>query len=42
MYRNAFQSYRMGYASTIASGMFLLITVISLVTMRLINGKEEV
>lgn len=42
MYSNAFESYRMGYASAIASGMFILITVISLITMRLINGKEEV
>ena len=42
MYSNAFESYRMGYASAIASGMFIVITVISLVTMKLINGKEEV
>lgn len=41
MYSNAFESYKMGYASAIASGMFLLITAISLITMRAINGKEE-
>ena len=41
MYSNAFESYRMGYASTIASGMFIVITAISLITMRLINGREE-
>lgn len=42
MYSNAFESYRMGYASTIASGMFIVITAISLITMRVINGREEV
>lgn len=41
MYSNAFSSYRMGYASAIASGMFLLISVIAIVTMRLLNGKED-
>ena len=41
MYSNAFSSYRMGYASAIASGMFLLISVIAIVTMRVLNGKED-
>ncbi len=41
MYSNAFSSYRMGYASAIASGMFLLISVIAIVTMRLLNRKED-
>jgi raffinose/stachyose/melibiose transport system permease protein len=31
----------MGYGSTVAAGMFIIITVISLVTLRIINGKEE-
>lgn len=31
----------MGYASAIASGMFLLISVIAIVTMRVLNGKED-
>lgn len=42
MYRNAFLSQKMGYGSAIACGMFILITVISLITMKLLNGKEEV
>lgn len=41
MYKNAFQTMKMGYGSTIASGMFIVITVISLLTLRVINGKEE-
>ncbi len=41
MYTNAFSSYRMGYASAIASGMFILISVIAIVTMRLLNRKED-
>lgn len=42
MYKNAFQTMKMGYGSTIASGMFIIITVISLFTLKIINGKEEV
>jgi raffinose/stachyose/melibiose transport system permease protein len=42
MYKNAFQTMKMGYGSTIASGMFLVITIISLFTLKIINGKEEV
>lgn len=42
MYKNAFQTMKMGYGSTIASGMFVIITVISLLTLKVINGKEEV
>ncbi|EHJ00967.1 ABC-type transporter, integral membrane subunit [Clostridium sp. DL-VIII] len=41
MYKNAFLSQRMGYGSTIASGMFILITIISLVTIKALNRKEE-
>ncbi len=41
MYKNAFQTMQMGYGSTIASGMFIVITVISLLTLRALNGKEE-
>ncbi len=41
MYTNAFSSYRMGYASAIAAGMFILISVIAIVTMRLLNRKED-
>lgn len=41
MYSQAFESYKMGYASAVASGMFILISVIAIVTMRLLNGKED-
>lgn len=41
MYTNAFSSYRMGYASAIASGMFILISIIAIVTMRLLNRGED-
>ena len=41
MYKNAFVTFKMGYGSTVASGMFILITGISLITMRLLRGKEE-
>ncbi|MDR2656717.1 MAG: sugar ABC transporter permease [Oscillospiraceae bacterium] len=37
MYRYSFKNFNMGYGSTIACGMFILITVIALATMRLIN-----
>lgn len=42
MYKNAFAQFNMGYGSAVAAGMFLLITLLSLITMRLINGKKEV
>lgn len=41
MYKNAFVTFKMGYGSTVADGMFILITAISLVTMKLLKGKEE-
>lgn len=41
MYKNAFVQFNMGYGSAVAAGMFILITVLSLVTMRVINGKKE-
>ena len=41
MYSNAFESYKMGYASAIASGMFLLISIIAIITMKLLNRKED-
>jgi raffinose/stachyose/melibiose transport system permease protein len=41
MYKKAFSEFNMGYGSTIAGGMFILITAMSLITMRLINGKGE-
>ena len=41
MYKTAFSSQRMGYGSTIACGMFILITVISLVTMKILNRNGD-
>lgn len=41
MYKNAFAQFNMGYGSAVAAGMFILITLLSLVTMRMINGKKE-
>ena len=41
MYKNAFLSQRMGYGSTISCGMFILITIISLVTMKLLNKNGD-
>lgn len=41
MYKHAFAQFNMGYGSTVASGMFILITALSLITMKVINGKEE-
>ena len=41
MYSEAFESYKMGYASAVASGMFILISVIAIITMRLLNRKED-
>lgn len=41
MYRNAFLSLRMGYGSTIASAMFILITTIALISIKLLSRKEK-
>jgi ABC-type sugar transport systems, permease components len=41
MYKNAFVTFKMGYGSTIAAAMFILITVFSLAFLRLVNGKER-
>lgn len=41
MYSAAFETYRMGYASAIASGMFILISIIAIITMRLLNRGED-
>lgn len=42
MYKQTFTTFNMGYGSAVAGGMFLLISIIALITMRLLNGKEEV
>ena len=41
MYKNAFQIFKMGYGSTVASAMFVIITAIALLTLKALNGKEE-
>ncbi|MDR0897984.1 MAG: sugar ABC transporter permease [Oscillospiraceae bacterium] len=41
MYSNSFNYFRMGYGSTIAAGMFILITAIAVVMQRLLTGKEK-
>lgn len=41
MYKESFSNFNMGYGSAIAGGMFIMISLIALITMKLINGKEE-
>ena len=41
MYKLSFAQFNMGYGSAVAGGMFILISLISLVMMRILNGKEE-
>ena len=41
MYKLSFSEFNMGYGSTAAAGMFILISLIALVTMKVINGKED-
>lgn len=40
MYKNSFVTFNMGYGSTIAAGMFILITVFAATVMRLLNGRR--
>lgn len=42
MYKMSFSNFRMGYGSTVASGMFILVTVIALIMQRLLKVREEV
>jgi raffinose/stachyose/melibiose transport system permease protein len=41
MYKLSFIRYNMGYGSTVASGMFILITLVALVTIATLNRKTE-
>ncbi len=41
MYKNSFIRFNMGYGSTVASGMFILISIIALVTMYILNKKKD-
>lgn len=41
MYKQSFTNFNMGYGSAVAGGMFVLITIFSLATMKMTAGKEE-
>jgi raffinose/stachyose/melibiose transport system permease protein len=41
MYKYSFVRFNLGYGSTIASGMFILITLVALITITTINRKTE-
>lgn len=41
MYKQSFSKFNMGYGSAVAGGMFILISIISLITMRILNGRKE-
>ena len=41
MYKNSFEKFNMGYGSTVAAGMFILITVFAALVMRVLNGKGD-
>lgn len=42
MYKNAFTMNQMGYGSAVAMGMFLIVTFVSALTLRLMSRKERV
>ncbi|MFV0364578.1 MAG: carbohydrate ABC transporter permease [Suipraeoptans sp.] len=42
MYKQSFVKFNMGYGSAVAGGMFILISIVSLLTMRVLRGKKEV
>ena len=42
MYKNAFTTNQMGYGSAVAMGMFLIVTFVSALTLRLMSRKERV
>jgi raffinose/stachyose/melibiose transport system permease protein len=42
MYKTSFINFNMGYGAAVASGMFLLITMIALLTITTLNKKAEV
>ncbi|SCP99535.1 carbohydrate ABC transporter permease [Anaerobium acetethylicum] len=41
MYKQSFKTFNMGYGSAVAGGMFILITMVALITMKLLNGKKQ-
>ncbi len=42
MYKMSFRNFKMGYGSTVAAGMFILVTTIALVFQRLLRSRESV
>jgi raffinose/stachyose/melibiose transport system permease protein len=41
MYKLSFKTFNMGYGSAVAGGMFILITLVALSTMRLLKNRQE-
>ncbi|MCP1110053.1 raffinose/stachyose/melibiose transport system permease protein [Lachnospiraceae bacterium PF1-21] len=41
MYKQSFVKFNMGYGSAVAAGMFILISLTSLITMRILNGRKK-
>jgi raffinose/stachyose/melibiose transport system permease protein len=41
MYKQSFKTFNMGYGAAVAGGMFILITMVSLITMELMKRKKE-
>ena len=41
MYKQSFVNFNMGYGSAVAGGMFILISMISLVTLNVLNKNKE-
>ena len=41
MYKQSFSTFNMGYGSAIAGGMFILISMVSLISMKILNRNEE-
>jgi raffinose/stachyose/melibiose transport system permease protein len=42
MYKLSFSHFEMGYGSTVAAGMFILVTAIALIIQKLISKKEDI
>ncbi|MBK5261589.1 MAG: sugar ABC transporter permease [Peptostreptococcaceae bacterium] len=41
MYRESFKTFNMGYGSTVAAGMFILISLIAIITFKLLQKNQE-
>jgi raffinose/stachyose/melibiose transport system permease protein len=42
MYKTSFVRFNMGYGATVASGMFILITLTALIVVSTLNRKTEI